>query len=137
MFLQKYQQRLRRLLALGLLSLFIALPVFAQSNTSLIPKTDPAGCTGLVNKITSPNSASQFELYDIPCYATYLIEVLVYFAGGIAILFVVIGGYQYMLGGVTEDKEAGKKTLLYAIGGFALVVLAWTIVNIVQVFLTS
>ncbi len=143
-----FQRLQRQIVAALILLAFVALPVLAQDNFTLIPndKYDGgAGCENLVKKILAepegkgPNTGvrHQFELYDIPCYATYLIEVLVYFAGGIAVLFVVIGGYQYMIGGITEDKEAGKKTLLYALGGFALAVLAWTIVNIVQVFLTS
>jgi hypothetical protein len=78
-----------------------------------------------------------FELYDLPKYVIYLIEFLIYIAGGISVLFVVIGGYKYMIGGTTDDKEAGKKTIGYALGGFAVSVLAWTIVNFIQVWLTS
>jgi hypothetical protein len=42
-----------------------------------------------------------------------------------------------MIGSITENKDAGKKTLGYALGGFAITILAWTIVNVVQVFVTS
>lgn len=79
----------------------------------------------------------EFELYDLGTYVQYLIEALIVFAGGIAVLFIVIGGYQYMIGSVSDDKEAGKKTISYALGGFVIAVLAWTIVNFVQVWLTS
>ena len=79
----------------------------------------------------------KFELYDLPNYVVYLIEFLIYIAGGIAVLFVVIGGYKYMLGGTTNDKETGKKAIGYALTGFAIVVLAWTIVNFTQVWLTG
>jgi len=89
--------------------------------------------SSLVAKFRSGN----FELYDLPEYVIYLIEFLIYIASGIAVFFVVIGGYKYMIGGATDDKEAGKKTIGYALGGFAISVLAWTIVNFVQVWLTS
>jgi hypothetical protein len=79
----------------------------------------------------------EFELYDLGTYVQYLIEFLIYFAGGIAVLFIVIGGYKYMVGSISDDKEAGKKTIAYALTGFAIAVLAWTIVNFIQVWLTS
>ncbi|MFH1375870.1 MAG: hypothetical protein ABIH35_04350, partial [Patescibacteria group bacterium] len=79
----------------------------------------------------------EFELWQLGDYVQYLIEVLIYFAGGISVLFIVIGGYKYMIGSVSDDKEAGKKTIMYALGGFVIAVLAWTIVNFVQVWLTS
>ena len=79
----------------------------------------------------------KFELWQLGDYVQYLIEVLIFFAGGISVLFIVIGGYKYMIGSVSDDKEAGKKTIMYALGGFVVAVLAWTIVNFVQVWLTS
>ncbi len=79
----------------------------------------------------------KFELWQLGDYVQYLIEVLIFFAGGIAVLFVVIGGYKYLIGSVAEDKEGGKKTIGYALGGLAIAVLAWTIVNVLQVWLTS
>lgn len=102
-----------------------------ESPTTLIPTTE-----------NNPDLAAKFkdgsfEIYDIGPYIIYLIEFLIYIAGGIAILFVVIGGYKYMIGGVSDDKEAGKKTIGYALAGFAVTVLAWVIVNFVQVWLTS
>ena len=96
--------------------------------TTLIPSEG-----NLADKFVS----GKFEIYDIGEYVIYLIEFLIYFAGGIAVLFVIVGGYKYMIGGASDDKEAGKKTIGYALAGFAIAVLAWVIVNFVQVWLTS
>lgn len=81
--------------------------------------------------------SGEFEIYDLPKYIVYLIDFLIYIAGGIAVIFIIIGGYKYMIGGMSDDKEAGKKTLGFALAGFAVSVLAWTLVNFVQVWLTS
>lgn len=48
-------------------------------------------------------------------------------AGIIAVIFIIIGGIMYMISGGDKDMmERGKKTLLYAIGGAAIVVAAPT-----------
>jgi hypothetical protein len=81
--------------------------------------------------------SGKFELYDLGTYVQYLVETLIYFAGGISVLFVVIGGYKYMIGGMSDDKEAGKKTIMYALAGLVVVALAWSVVNAIQVFVTT
>ena len=54
------------------------------------------------------------------------------FAGIIATIFLIIGGYQYITaGGNEEASEKGKKTILSAIIGIVVVVLAITIVTII------
>ena len=115
--------------------------VFAQQAT-LIPTDSYAGrCQIFVGEEEATLAflfrSGKFEIYYLPCYVVYLIEVLIYFAGGISVLFIVIGGYQYMIGGASDEKEKGKKTIQYALAGFIIAVLAWTIVNFVQVFLTG
>ncbi len=127
-------------LLLPLLPVF-TLPVFADGetiihNTTIIPQPNEINSEGEID-FASKFRMGKFELYDLGTYARYLIETLIVFAGGIAILFIVIGGYKYMVGSISDDKEAGKKTIGYALAGFAIAVLAWTIINFVQVWLTS
>lgn len=51
-------------------------------------------------------------------------------AGTIAVIFIIIGGVMYMIsGGSKEMMERGKKTLLYALGGLAIVIAAPTFYN--------
>ncbi|MCK5472330.1 hypothetical protein KAI54_04045 [Candidatus Gracilibacteria bacterium] len=120
-------------LVLSLLSVF-AQPVFA-ANTTIIPQPNEIKSDGI--DFADKFRMGKFELYDLGTYALYLIETLIIFAGGIAILFIVIGGYKYMIGSISDDKEAGKKTIGYALTGFAIAALAWTIINFAQVWLTS
>lgn len=77
------------------------------------------------------------RLYMIPFFITYLIQFLLTIAGIIAVLFVVLGGYRYVLGGLTEDKESGKKTIQNALIGLVVALSAWIVVNFIQVALTS
>jgi type IV secretory pathway VirB2 component (pilin) len=55
--------------------------------------------------------------------STYLESI----AGVIAVIFIVIGGIMYMLSGGNKDMmERGKKTVIYALAGLAIVVGAST-----------
>jgi protein-S-isoprenylcysteine O-methyltransferase Ste14 len=52
--------------------------------------------------------------------------------GGIAVLFIIWGGIQYVTSSGNKDKaEQAKKTLLYAVIGLIVIVLADVIVNVV------
>jgi len=61
-----------------------------------------------------------------------MIDLITKLAGTIAVLFLIYGGYQYMIGGITDDKEGAKKTIQYAVMGLIVTFLAYVIVNLVQ-----
>lgn len=109
----------------------LAAAVWADQPLTVIPDRN------FYEELAESFQTGNFQLWQLTDYAFYLVELLVFFAGGIAVLFIVIGGYQYMIGAVSEDKEAGKKTLGFALGGFAVCLLAWLIVSFVQSFVTS
>lgn len=77
------------------------------------------------------------KLYMVPYFVTYIIQYLLGIAGLIAVLFMVYGGFKYVTGGISEDKETGKKVILHALVGLVIALSAWIIVNFVQVALTS
>lgn len=79
----------------------------------------------------------RFHFYLIPYIIKYLAEFGIAIAGTVSMLFIVIGGFQYLTGPVTQNKEQGKKTITYALVGLVLTLAAWVIVNVVQVFVTS
>ncbi len=59
-------------------------------------------------------------------------------AGAIAILFVIIGGFQYILSGANEDlAKRGKATLTNAIIGLIIIVLSFTVISVVYTTLTN
>lgn len=78
-----------------------------------------------------------FRIWMLPLLITYIINFLLSVAGVIAVLFVLIGGYIYMFGGLSDDKERGKKAILYGVVGFAVALLSWVVVNAVQILATS
>ena len=100
------------------------------ADLSILPGQDDS----LVKKIQS----GDIHLSDLPAFLTAFIEAGIVFAGIIAFLMILVGGYQYIIGGVYSDmREQGKNTLMYAIGGFVLALLAYAIVTLIQLAATA
>lgn len=79
----------------------------------------------------------RIRLFMVPLFITFIIQFLLGIAGLVAVLFVVIGGYHYVVGGLIEDKEKGKKTIQHALIGLIVALSAWMVINFIQVALTS
>lgn len=77
------------------------------------------------------------HMVHLPALVLYWIQVLLSVAGGFAVVMIMVGGVQYMIGTVSNDKERGKKTIIYALGGLVLAYFAWWIVELIQVWITS
>ena len=81
--------------------------------------------------------AGDFHLFMVPYMIRYFVEVIIQLSGLVCTLFIVIGAYQYLVGSVTENKQKGKDTIKNALIGLVITLLAWIIVNVVQVALTG
>src|SRR3989344_3047073 len=63
---------------------------------------------------------------------SWFIQMLLLFAGSVAVIFIIIGGFRYLTSaGNEEAAESGKKTLITSVVGLVIIVLAATIVRIV------
>lgn len=119
----------------GFFALDLAPRALAQTNyapPSVLPgdNTNIGGfgdaCIGLANMIRT----GQISLRQIPCFIKFFSQTLIAVAGSVAVIFVMYGGYQYVLGS-EEGKGEAKKTITYALIGLAVSLLAWTMVDIV------
>ena len=77
------------------------------------------------------------HLWMIPYYIRYVLEFVIGIAGLIAVGSIVYGGYLYLFSGLSQDKDTGKKAILYGIVGMILTLVAWAFVNIVIAFVTG
>mgnify|MGYP000497057045 CR=1 FL=1 len=110
-----------RLLPLSIL-LFLPVESFADGVFTLIPESGP-----LAEKFVS----GDFDWIDIVYYALYLIRFLVSVAGIVAVILLMISGFQYIFGASMDDDEQGKKSIQNTLIGFAIIILSWTIVDLV------
>ena len=63
-----------------------------------------------------------------------VIDMILYLVGFIAVLFLIIGGFQYITASGNPDQlEGAKKTIMYSVIGIIVVVISWAIVY----FITS
>lgn len=110
-----------------------ALYIAEEGGISILPSSGQ-GYDSLVEKIKT----GDIHLSDIPLFISYFIQTAIILAGIIAFLMILVGGYQYIIGGVySEMREHGKTTLIYAVSGFVLSLLAYAIVSIVQLAVTA
>ncbi len=112
-------------------------PVFAQNATGTVNQNGSCG-TGFTyvnglcvlnsqfSKDSIANTGTIFELI------TKVLKIMLTLAGALAVVWLVIGGYQYITaGGNDEQAEKGRKTLLNATIGVVVVIMAYALINVV------
>jgi hypothetical protein len=98
---------------------------FTKDN--MISPLDVLGCAIKTGRI---------RLWMIPFYIKYLIQLALSLAGLVAVGAVVLGGYFYLFSSFADDKDKGKRAIIYGIVGFIVAMLSWTIVNVAMMILT-
>ncbi|MSU76399.1 hypothetical protein EXS54_02945 [Patescibacteria group bacterium] len=65
-----------------------------------------------------------------------VVNALLLFAGAVAVLFLIIGGFRYVVSTGNETQVAGaKNTILYAVLGLIIIFIAFVLVTLVQSYL--
>lgn len=101
-------------------------PGFKEQNGLCLPDNPNAGGGGVAST------------ESLPQLITKVINILLTLAGVIAVLFIVVGGFQYITaGGNVEQAEKGRQALTNAIIGLVLVLLSFTIVYVISGALTK
>lgn len=103
----------------------LLIPQVLAEGFVLIPEDGTIGGKNLKCNFTT----GDFEMFCIPAYIKYLINIIVGIAGTVAVIFIMVGGFKYIISGISEDKEAGKETIKHAIIGLIITGLSWIIVT--------
>lgn len=140
------------ILALMMLLVFISPTiVFAQSDWGILPSAGNETVDSCRKKLMkyedgkAPDSeilgcaikTGEVHLSMFPYFITYFIKLLLSIAGLISVLFMVYGGYQWVVAGVSEKQEGAKKTIWHAIIGFIVVLISFAAVSLIQTLVTS
>lgn len=128
---------------------FAGTATLAQAQTTPTPQAEkiPDECRNFYDLFwvnTDRPGVPKSNLVDgLPkiCTATQLltraINILLGFAGGVAVLFVMIGGFWYLTAaGNEEQAEKGQKALTMAVIGLAIIIMAFVIVRVAVNVLT-
>ncbi len=117
-----------------LLALLLAPAYAAAQNNAVQGGLQTSGLQSLFGYSGTGLSGSQ----NLVQFIGSIINLLLTFAGAIAIVFVIIGGYWYITsGGNEEQAEKGQKTLTNAIIGVVVVILSYVIINVIVNLVSS
>lgn len=90
--------------------------------------------------MSSPGGSGGFTLSnpldpckDLSCIALAIIKALFLISIPIVSIMVLVGGFQILTaGGDPEKFKTGRKTIIYAVVGFAIILIAGGVVSIIQ-----
>lgn len=128
-------------LLLGLFFVFLMPVAFAQNNfnpPTVLPgdNANIGGYGDACINLAAMIRQGTITLRQVPCFIQYFSELLIRVAGTISVIFIMIGGYRYVVGSENAKDEA-KRTITSALIGLAVSLLAWILVDIVLQFATE
>jgi len=89
--------------------------------------------SSFLGTILPPGNSADWTIDDIPTMISNIIKLALALAGGIAVIFILIGAFQYFTAFGNEEKATkGKTTVTYAIIGVVVILLAELIVYLVR-----
>jgi hypothetical protein len=123
----------------GLLWLLPQTLVKAQNATGMLSDADQqANCKNLKAWFSGVFDWVPATYCTASGIAIVAINTLLVFAGTVAIIFLIIGGFFYLTSaGNEEQAEKGRKILINSVIGLVVIILATTIVRIISGLLTK
>lgn len=121
---------------------FLAPEVLAQTNyhpPTALPGDDTNiggfgdACIGLANMIREGTLTTR----QIPCFLKYFAQTLIALAGSLSVIFVMIGGFRYVVEASDDSRAEAKRTITYALIGLGVTLLSWVLVDIVLQLITE
>lgn len=89
-----------------------------------------ASCTDSTLKGSDICNDKSDMLFGPNSFWTRLINTMIFIVGTVAVLMIIVGGLRYVLsGGDASGTKSAKDTILYAIIGVVIAILAYAIVN--------
>ena len=118
----------KKLLAFGLILAF-ATPIVMTSNV-LDNQAHAEGAADLIQK--GADSTGQKDSRSAGDLAKDFVNIMLFAVGILAVIMIIWGGIRYVLsGGDSGAVSSAKKTILYAVVGLIVAILAYAIVNFV------
>ncbi len=116
-----------------LLSGLSALATVSVTSIYLTTSGVSAVAAGVQNGANSARGVGQpIDLFGASGTFSTITNVLLFIIGAIAVIMIIIGGMRYVLsGGDSNQITAAKNTILYAIVGIIVAILAYAVVNFV------
>lgn len=82
-------------------------------------------------------ATGDFYWEDLIAFGFHLIQYLLELAAILAVILLMYGGFQYVFGAATDDKESGKKTVTNTLIGLVVILIAWIIIDVFVTLITA
>ena len=99
-------------------------PVFAQTT----PEGSVPSDVGSGVDVAAPEDAPS----DLETVFTSVVNTVLFIVGAVAVLMLIVGGVRYVISsGNQEQVTAAKNTIVYALVGLIIAILAFAIINFI------
>ncbi len=121
----------------------LAIPMLALGASVFAPIAQPAYAVDEITDVQGGASAVKGQDQDVSLFGTdgiftRIVNIILYVIGAVSVLMLVYGGIRYTISsGKSDDVNAAKDTIMYAIVGVIVAILAYAIVNFVLVNLLT
>lgn len=118
----------------NILAGLLVVPVLALGVSAVAPIAQPAMAqTAIEDGVLATNDGTLPQQFDGENgIFKQIVNILLYIIGAIAVIMLIIGGIRYTISGGDSSAVTGaKNTILYAIIGIIVAMLAFVIVNFV------
>lgn len=115
----------------------LLVPALAMGLTFAMPVIASAECdTATLNATNGANCAqgdnTPGSLFDNEGVFKKVVNIMLFLVGAIAVIMLIFGGIRYVTSGGAQDQvTAAKNTIMYAIIGIVVAILAFAVVNFV------
>lgn len=119
----------------------LTLALLAGATSVLVPSAtagainvfDPSATNSACSSANASSAVCQAGKKDnVKTYVQKIVNILLYILGIVSVIVIIIGGFMYVLSnGDSGAVTKAKNTLLYAVIGLVVAILAYAIVNFV------
>lgn len=100
--------------------------------TPLVLTTAPVSADAKTQINEGVGSVNDGNQTDLSGFITNIINIMLFLAGAVAVLMIIIGGIRFVTsGGDAGSVKSAKDTVLYSVIGLIVVILAYAIVSFV------
>lgn len=124
---------------LNSLKALLLVPVLALGAAAVVPSAQASAASNCTDSVSLANGANcaqgddqQSDLFGSNGVFKTITNVLLFIIGAISVIMLIIGGIRYTVsGGDSGAVTSAKNTILYAIVGIVVAILAFAVVNFV------
>lgn len=118
--------------------ILVALTVLGLGTMTLIPASDTYATTATNNVTKGFQATDAGNGKTLQQNIRRVVNIILFLLGAIAVLMIILGGVRYVLSnGEASQVTAAKNTILYAVIGLVVAILAYAIVNFVVTQITK